>query len=714
MKVLLVFPPQWIPYRPYLSLPSLAAYLQEKGIDVVQKDLNVEAYDLMLSERYLLSLQDRLEHNFSIKDSQERLSSVLEQKYYNDLFMAKSTVESIAGKVEKAKRALRDKVDFYNVDTVTGANKIIEQALAIISIAHFPTQVSLSSLDFPVFDGTVKGIEDLTANGDQNPLLALFNDNLLASVIEEGADVIGISITGHSQLIPALTLSRMIKANAPKTHVVIGGNIVSLLADSIKKHGELFGRFFDSAIVLEGERPMAILAEHLRNGQALDDVTNLIWFDRQRVRSNEVAIAEGINSLPTPNFDGLPLDLYLSPEPVLPLLASRGCYWTKCAFCSQNFGFGECYHSRDPHKVLEDMQKLAQKHGTKYFAFSDEAISPNMMNKLSGEILGSGLKVCCSTNVRMETQFTPELCRKIFSAGFKLLYLGLESGTDRVLRLMNKGITTEQAAAACRNMYEAGIWDHLYVMFGFPGETKEEAQETIDFLLAHKDIIHSFHVDNFSLERGMALERHPKQYGVIIEESKTRDFKITFDFKVESGLSYDEAHALAVEAMDTVGRQFEGNEILGKLTHYYLPLYLLHYENADPFLKTVIHQKSAIRIIPERQLNRRSVPRVKQGLVVEQINFNLLAIRQSFTAGAQAQAVNREPTMIVFDPDPEANKMSSVPEQASEILVLCDGKHNVKEIASGLAQKYDAPAERIEVDVLALLQPLAKNGYVIV
>jgi len=153
---------------------------------------------------------------------------------------------------------------------------------------------------------------------------------------------------------------------------------------------------------------------------------------------------------------------------------------------------------------------------------------------------------------------------------------------------------------------------------------------------------------------------------------------------------------------------------LGKLTHYYLPLYLLHYENADPFLKTVIHQKSAIRIIPERQLNRRSVPRVKQGLVVEQINFNLLAIRQSFTAGAQAQAVNREPTMIVFDPDPEANKMSSIPEQASEILVLCDGKHNVKEIASGLAQKYDAPAERIEVDVLALLQPLAKNGYVIV
>ena len=66
--------------------------------------------------------------------------------------------------------------------------------------------------------------------------------------------------------------------------------------------------------------------------------------------------------------------------------------------------------------------------------------------------------------------------------GFKMLYLGLESGNDRVLRLMNKGITTEMAVTACRNTYNAGIWDHLYVMFGFPGETQEEAQETIDFL----------------------------------------------------------------------------------------------------------------------------------------------------------------------------------------------------------------------------------------
>ncbi len=475
MKVLLVFPPQWIPYRPYLSVPSLTAHLREKGIDVVQRDLNAEAYDLMLSQKYLLSLHERLKRNFEIKDSGQQLKTVIEQKYYNDLFMAKSTLETIAGKVDQAKQALRGGEDFYNADTVTGANKILEQALAIISIAHFPTQINLNTLEFPSFGGRIEDINGLTLNTGQNPFADLFKEYFVPSILEESADLIGISITGYSQLVAALTLSRLIKAASPKTHVAIGGNIVSLLADSIKKYPELFGQFFDSAIVYEGENPMAALAEHLREGLPLETVPNLIWYDGKTIRANEVAPAEAINSLPTPDFDGLPFDLYLSPEPVLPLLASRGCYWTKCAFCAQNFGFGERYHSRDPHKVLEDMQKLSLKHRTKYFAFSDEAISPNMIGKLSEGIINSRLEVCCSTNVRLETQFTPELCRKIYDAGFKLLYLGLESGNDRVLRLMNKGITTEAAVTACKNMYNAGVWDHLYVMFGFPGETREEA-----------------------------------------------------------------------------------------------------------------------------------------------------------------------------------------------------------------------------------------------
>ena len=291
--------------------------------------------------------------------------------------MAKSTLQTIAGKVEQAKKTFRGGEDFYNAET--GANKILEQALAIISIAHFPTQINLNTLEFPSFRGRIKVIQGLAINTDQNPFADLFQEHFVSSILKESADLIGISITGYSQLVAALTLSRLIKAASPKTHVAIGGNIVSLLADSIKKYPELFGKFFDTAIVYEGEKPMAALAEHLRDGLPPDTVPNLIWYDGNKVRSNEVAAAETINSLPTPSLTGCQFDLYLSPEPVLSAVSVTRMLLDQVRILLPEFRLRGVLPQPRPQKVLEDMQELSMKHGTKYFAFSDEAISPNMI-----------------------------------------------------------------------------------------------------------------------------------------------------------------------------------------------------------------------------------------------------------------------------------------------------------------------------------------------
>ena len=109
MKVLLIFPPLWIPYRPYLSLPSLSAYLKDNGVTVVQKDFNIEAYNLLLSERYLKGLFQRLRYQFYALDSKDSLESHIEQMYYSDLFKAKSSVTYIAEGIEKAKKVFRNK-----------------------------------------------------------------------------------------------------------------------------------------------------------------------------------------------------------------------------------------------------------------------------------------------------------------------------------------------------------------------------------------------------------------------------------------------------------------------------------------------------------------------------------------------------------------------------------------------------------------------------
>ena len=82
------------------------------------------------------------------------------------------------------------------------------------------------------------------------------------------------------------------------------------------------------------------------------------------------------------------------------------------------------YKNREAKKIVDDIQELSNKHIVRNFAFSDESISPSSMSKIADEIIGRNINIRCSSNVRLERQFTSELCKKIYKAGFKLLYFG--------------------------------------------------------------------------------------------------------------------------------------------------------------------------------------------------------------------------------------------------------------------------------------------------
>ncbi|AQU03691.1 hypothetical protein B1774_06380 [Dehalococcoides mccartyi] len=477
MKTLLIFPPQWIPYQPYLSLPSLTAYLKANGIDTIQYDFNIDAYNTFFSAGYLRSLKTTLTAEFKRLDSSQTLSPV-EQQYYNDLFMAGASLERVADEIPQAKAVFHDNTLYHNPAVLAQARETLNQAMAIISTAHFPTRLDLSSFETGAYQRSYEDILNSTADNEQNPYLKLCRQKLLPLVAECRPDIIGISVAGDSQLIPALTLARQLKAANPKVHIVIGGYIISLLSDVITRHEGLFKLFFDSAVVSEGEQPLLELVKCLESGRSLSEVPNLIYFDGC-IRVNQTRPSLKIDSLPTPCFEGLNLGDYLSPEPVLPLLASRGCYWGKCAFCSHNEAYGWHYQKRQAVKIAEDMQSLSTKYQVDKFAFADEGLSPSLAGKLSDELIKRDIQVNCSVNVRLEPGFTPELCLKMRKAGFRVLFLGLESGCNRILEHMEKGTTKEIAAQVCRNIYQADIWNHLYVFLGFPTESAAEAGETI-------------------------------------------------------------------------------------------------------------------------------------------------------------------------------------------------------------------------------------------
>ena len=161
MKTLLIFPPQWIPYRPYLSLPSLAAYLRQNGIDVEQRDFNIEAFDLMLSKDYLLGLESRLKAQFIRLENQDRLQAGIEQSHYNDLFMALANLQRTTRCIDAAKKTYRGQ-DYYCPNKLVSARRTVKEALAIISTAYFPNRIDFSSFELLDFRGTFQEIEALS------------------------------------------------------------------------------------------------------------------------------------------------------------------------------------------------------------------------------------------------------------------------------------------------------------------------------------------------------------------------------------------------------------------------------------------------------------------------------------------------------------------------------------------------------------------------
>jgi radical SAM superfamily enzyme YgiQ (UPF0313 family) len=712
MKVLLVFPPQWTPFRPYLSLPSLAAYLRQQGITVVQKDFNLEAYDLMLSEGYLRRIGERLKSQFAAQELKDNLAPGIEQKFYNDLFMAKSLAPALADRVEAAKIVYRDSRDFYDPEKLAAATHTISQALSVVGQAHFPTTMGLSSFNMPSFTGSYLSLKAATQNRLENPYLELYEEHLLPFIRAEKPNVIGITISGESQLIPALTLSRLLKSPGIRAHITVGGYVVSMLADVLVKYPELYELFFDSAIINDGEKPMLELVRHLEHGDSLCGVPNLIFRDGNEIRINTKEPPENINSLPAPNFEGLPLDKYFSPEPVLPLLSSRGCYWSKCTFCTHSLAYGLTCQVREPVKVVDDIELLSSKYGATHIAFSDEGTSPASISKISDEIQKRGLKVRLSTSIRPEKQFTPELCRKMAAAGFREVYIGIESSCERVLGRINKGTTGAVNEEILKNIHDAGIWDHVYIMFGFPGETMEEAQQTFRFLEKHKNIIRSLGISNFSVGRNSMVMHHPEDFGVTLTETGDEfDFKLYFNYKVAEGLTQIQGWDLTEECFAKVAVQLEGDVLLEKIGHHYdkgciLPQYLSHYEATDPFLRSIVKEKHPS--VKHKSVTVRSQPVLKHGITVERLKFNLRQIRQNI-ADNTGSAVYPEPGLTLSDP--ENSKFKRISEQTEEILALCDGRRTVSQIAQKLAKQYRIPLAVIERDCLKILQPIFDEGY---
>ncbi len=566
MKVLLLFPPFWDTQQPYLALPSLTAFLQTEGVAVSQRDLNIEIFDYLLSSTYLKKIGPRIE-------KQIKLGS---KKNLSQLKKARSLLPEVVSEIGKAKKVLRDENSFYDLKLFQQSKRLLQSGLFIISSLYFPTKLDL----FGYFSSysTDSPVDLLKASVDRksNLFLEIYEELIPPIIKKEKPVVIGISISGEYQIIPGLTLARFIKKNYPKVHLVIGGNIFTRLGNVLSQRKKFFSIFFNSVIMHEGEKPLLSLVTALTKKKGLNDVPNLLYFKKGKIMINKIGLPEDLNRLPTPDFTGLKLSLYFTPTPILPVLASRGCYWGKCAFCDHGYIYRRYYRTRRTDLLVNDLKTLRQKYQTKYFSFADEAISPKQYRLISETLIKERVNIYWLSEARFEKEISKKLARKIYKAGGLLIYFGLESASQRILSLMKKGTKLETIKKVLENTAKAGIWNHVFVFFGFPTETKKEAKKTSNFIFNHKETIHSVWSGVFAMGRWSGVRQNPQQFK--ISKIKEKKFSLSYDYKPLAGCSLVETKKIWERFKLQLDQEY-GKPIWRVLNRAELLLYLDHYKD---------------------------------------------------------------------------------------------------------------------------------------
>ena len=424
--------------------------------------------------------------------------SIKEKSTLDVLSMGLKFSDRIIDGVEEAKSVMRTPERFFDFEAYQQADMVIKSALKLVSDAYAPAIFSLSTFESGTrAEESTRKAHETTRDIATNPFINLYEKNLLSTESWQDYDVVGISIIGISQIIPGLTLARMLKEKHPHLHITLGGPIFSVNAGQLIGHPEFFDDFCHSVVTFEGEEPMHRLLSALKAGDSLYTVPNLVHLDGREVVQNKERVELRFEELPNPVFDGLPMDKYLSPYPIIPVLQSRGCYWGKCTFCTHSFVYGHRYGKQKTQAMVDELENLMKKYNTKYFTFSDEAVSPHSLNDVSEEMIERGVEIRSLALLKFEKVMDEDLFAKMKKAGFIFLMFGLESANDRVLALIDKGTTKEVERDVLMKSHKAGIWNHSFLFFGFPTETRPEAQETIDFLRNNLQSIHSLDPECF-------------------------------------------------------------------------------------------------------------------------------------------------------------------------------------------------------------------------
>jgi hypothetical protein len=359
-------------------------------------------------------------------------------------------------------------------------------------------------------------------------------DKILIDILQQKMQavqpkLVAISVPFPGNLYTSLRCGQWIKKHYPGVKVAMGGGFANTELRALSD-ARVF-EFYDFITLDDGEAPVEILLQHIEGNKTIDELKRTFTLVDGKVTyiNNTACTDYKQGQVGTPDYSDFYLDKYISAIEVInpmhslwsdgrwnKLTMAHGCYWGKCTFCDISLDYIKNYEPITASLLCDRMEEMIKQTGQNGFHFVDEAAPPALMRALAMEIIRRKLTVSWWANIRFEKSFTGDLCLLLKSSGCVAVSGGLEVASDRLLELIQKGITVAQVAKVNKHFSEAGIMVHAYLMYGFPTQT---AQETIDSLemvrqLFEAGILQSAFWHLFTMTAHSPVGLHPEKFGV--------------------------------------------------------------------------------------------------------------------------------------------------------------------------------------------------------
>ncbi len=512
MKVLLIHPPLIFPYSIYSAVPILMGQLQANKIKTNAVDMNIEFLNDIISPKYLKNTVEILKKiyksNYSdLPKSEYQISeeNFLRQKQYIKKYLY-DNINVTKSLINKAQEIFKHYIE--NKKLTDNEYKTLTLAFSLAYLPYFPSTLNINYKTLhidennPQYNVNYKDIQDYCKTPERNIYYKYF-ENKIKEIHANKYDIIGITIPFEFNLLPSLTLSRLLKQHT-KAKIIIGGVQVSLTIESFKKYPELFNEYFDVILTGEGEKTIVDYVKCVEHKQDIKKIHGIVYKENSQIIFNDTNMCNDINVIFPPSYDNFKFDKYYYQE--FNIEFSKGCYWGKCIFCYTKEI--KKYYIKNPIKAVDYIEYLIKKYKINRFYIIDDALNLNFAEKFADEIIRRNINISWLAFLRLEKTITKEFLIKLKKSGLCAVFYGLESGSERILKLMNKGIDLNYSKQIIKDTHDAGIDITLALIYCFPTETKEDLLQTINFIKEIKDYIYFISNCKFNLIKNSPILNH--------------------------------------------------------------------------------------------------------------------------------------------------------------------------------------------------------------